>query len=109
MPTDRLERIRAMLTATPDDAFLNFALAQELRNRGDAPAAVTAFRHLRRLHPDYTGLYYHLAQLLVDRERPSEAEEVYTAGIALAERQRDLHALAELRNAYTNWSLEREG
>ncbi len=107
MPLDRLTKIRELLLAAPTDDFLLFALAQEQRNRGDARAAIEAFEHLREVNPGYVGLYYHLAELLAAHDEPARARSIYETGIEVAQRAKDRHALAELRNAYANWEIER--
>ncbi len=103
---DRLQRILEMLSNSPEDSFLLFALAQEHKNAGRVEESIAAFKKLRKLHPDYVGLYYHYAALLVDSQKNTEAEEVYQAGIAVAQKVGDQHALAELKNAFLNWQIE---
>ena len=107
MPSDRLPRLRELLRAQPGDSFLRFALARELQNAGELEPAVEEYARLRASDPDYVGLYFHLAATLDTLGRTDETEEAYRAGIAVAERRADAHALAELRNAYLNWQLER--
>lgn len=108
MPTDRLDRLRDLLREQPTDSFLRFALARELQNAGELDAAAEEYGRLRASDPAYVGLYYHLAAALGELDRDADADEVYRAGIAVAERSGDAHALAELRNAYLNWQLERD-
>ena len=105
---DRLQRITEMLSSTPNDAFLLFALAKEHKNAARADEAIAAFKNLRDQHPEYVGLFYHYAAVLADEERNSEAEEVYKAGIAVAQKAGDQHALAELKNAFLNWQIEQD-
>ena len=105
---DRLQRILDMLANSPTDAFLLFALAQEHKNAGRAEDGISAFKKLRELHPDYVGLYYHYAALLAESQMNAEAEEVYQAGIGIAQKVSDQHALAELKNAFLNWQIEQD-
>ncbi|MFK8056118.1 MAG: tetratricopeptide repeat protein [Saprospiraceae bacterium] len=105
---DRLQRILDMLTSTPTDAFLLFALAQEHKNADRPDEAIAAFKNLRDLHPDYVGLYYHYAAVLAESERNTDAEEAYKAGIEVAQKAGDQHALAELKNAFLNWQIEQD-
>lgn len=97
-----------MLREQPDDSFLRFALARELQNVGDLTAAVEEYEALRAADPAYVGLYFHLAAALAQLDRTPETEQIYEAGIAAAQRASDDHALAELRNAYLNWQIERD-
>lgn len=94
-----------MLADNPDDAFLTFALATELRNAGRLEAAVETFTALRERHPDYLGLYYHLGAVLLELGRVTAADEVFADGIARARRLGDHHTLSELQNIRTNASL----
>ena len=103
---DRLQRIRQMLAESPDDAFLRFAEAQELRKAGNLEDAAQKFEALRALVPAYVGLYYHLAAVYVELDNAAKAEEIYTTGIDVAQSEGDQHALAELRNAHMNWQLD---
>ena len=97
-----------MLADSPTDAFLLFALAQEHKNAGRTEEGIAAFKNLRDLHPDYVGLYYHFAALLADSQMNSAAEDVYQAGIAVAQKVGDQHALAELKNAFLNWQIDQD-
>ena len=104
--SQRYQQILALLAEQPGDAFLLFAKAQEERKAGQLDDAVASFEQLRAAHPDYVGLYYHLAALYGELEASDRADETYRAGIEVALRQNDRHALAELKNAYVNWQLE---
>jgi len=105
---DRLKRIQEMLSNTPNDPFLLFALAQEHKNAGRSTEALTAFKNLHERQADYVGLYYHYAALLAELDMNREAEEVYTSGMDVAQKAGDQHALAELKNAYLNWQIDQE-
>jgi len=54
------------------------------------------------------GLYYHYAALLAETDQNAAAKEVYEAGILVAQKVSDQHALAELKNAYLNWQIEQD-
>lgn len=103
---NRLAQLRALLEATPDDAFLGYALATELYRSGDHAAGIAAFEALRARHPDYVGLYYHLGAALAERGQREAADAVFADGIARARRLGDRHALAELQNIRLNVGLE---
>jgi len=105
---DRLARILEMLSNSPNDEFLLFALAQEHKNAGRTNESILAFKNLRTKHPDYVGLYYHYAAVLAVSSHDQAAEEVYKAGIEVAQKVGDQHALAELKNAFLNWQIDQE-
>jgi Flp pilus assembly protein TadD len=98
MPT-RLEILKSMVEQKPDDSFLRYGLAMELRNTGDLQGALHEFSELRRLNPDYTATYFHAGQTLERLGRLDEARETYTTGIEVAGRKGDQHARSELQGA----------
>ncbi len=95
-----------MLTATPADAFLNFALATELVNAGDLEGGRAAYERLRAEHPEYIGLYYHLGSTLLKLGRGAEADAVFADGIERARAAGDQHSLSELQNVRLNARLD---
>ncbi len=105
---DRLQRIREMLSATPGDAFLQYALATELCNAGDLAAGIAAYESLRSVHPDYLGLYYHLGATLLKIGRTADADVVFADGIARSRAAGDQHTLSELQNIRLNAQLDLE-
>lgn len=92
-----------MLKEQSNDAFLLFALAQELQ-KSDEAAALATYQDLHTHHPDYVGLYFHYAKLAAKTNEPL-AYSLYDQGLAIAQKQGDTHAHAELQNARTNLSL----
>ncbi len=99
---DRIPTLLGFLADDPEDAFTRFALAQEYAKRGDLEQSLGHYQALVREQPDYVGTYYHLGKLLEAVRRKGEAEQVYRAGIAVAERLRDAHSRAELNDALLN-------
>lgn len=104
--TSRLSQIESMLREQPNDPFLLFALAKEHEKNEEAKKAIIVFEKLRQLHPDYVGLYYHLAALYAETEQSNLAKTIYIQGIEVARKQNEHHALSELQNAYTNFQLD---
>lgn len=103
---DRLTKIKEMLVGSPEDSFLIFAYSKELEKLDDSEGALESYLKLRRLDPDYTGLYYHLGKLYESMNSPSKAIETYNEGIEICKKQSDFHALSELNNALINLELE---
>jgi hypothetical protein len=56
--------------------------------------------------PGYVGMYYHLGKLYEKMGEPELALEAYTAGINVAKKIPDFHALSELNNAKLNLEME---
>lgn len=95
----RLEQLQSLLTESPKDSFLLFALAKEFESQGDDSAARRQYDQLREADPDYIGLYYHLGKLLERQQDPVAAVAVYEDGIARARGAGDMHAMSELAGA----------
>ena len=96
---DRLELLKSYLAKTPQDSFLNHALALEYIKLGRDTEAITLFEELLRRDPDYVGSYYHLGAALERTGDPSGALAAYQRGMAVARQQRHNHALSELQQA----------
>jgi Tfp pilus assembly protein PilF len=97
---ERIEQIKAFLASSPDDAFLQHALALEYIKRGDDAEARRLFEAVLTNDPGYTGSYYHLAKLLERNGETAAAIEWYEKGMAAAKAAGDNHTLNELRAAY---------
>jgi tetratricopeptide (TPR) repeat protein len=99
MASNRLEALKAMLAAKPNDIFARYGLAMEYRNTGDLESAVREYRALMAAHPDYAATYLQAGQTLERLGRLEEARDVYRQGIAVTTRLGDHHARAELEAA----------
>ena len=64
MQTDRIEKLRDFLVASPGDPFLKHALALEYIKIGDDITARKLFEEILEADPVYIGSYYHLGKLL---------------------------------------------
>lgn len=97
---DRIEKIKEFLRATPNDSFLQHALALEYIKAGEDPTARTLFEEILKRQPDYIGSYYHLAKLLERTGDHELAISWYEKGMAAAKAAGDQHAYNELQMAY---------
>ncbi|MBK8444854.1 MAG: tetratricopeptide repeat protein [Sphingobacteriales bacterium] len=100
--TPRLQQLLSLQAAAPNDAFIAYAIAAEYSKSGDTAAAIVAFETLRRQHPAYVGLYYHLGKLYQQQENYEQARFIFEAGMQTAQSIGDSHALRELQAAYRN-------
>ncbi len=50
---DRTEQLRKFIAASPDDPFPRYALALELKGRGEAQSAAAELNELLQRAPDY--------------------------------------------------------
>lgn len=97
---DRIETLQQYLAASPDDPFLQHALALEWIKRGDDAQAKALFENILQKKPDYTGSYYHLAKLLERNGETGAAITVYEQGMAACKQAGETHAYNELQAAY---------
>lgn len=102
MNQDRIKKLQLFLAESPDDAFLNYALANEYVSIGNDNQAALIFEQLLAKHPNYSATYYHLGKLLERKDDKEAARVCYEKGIAVTQQNKELHALAELRSALNN-------
>lgn len=99
MEKTRVEVLREMLAAKPDDAFARYALALELAKSDQPGDAWEHFDYLLEHHPQYAATYYQAGMFLLDRGRRQEGKEVLTRGVEVTRRQGNSHAQSELERA----------
>ena len=93
---NRRQKIEAMLADDPQDTFLRYSLAMELRGEGDHPRSLAMLEELTRESPPCIPAFFMAAQQLVDLDRIDEARETLRSGIDQARSQGDAHAAAEM-------------
>jgi predicted Zn-dependent protease len=97
---EKIEKLRSFLSNSPEDPFLNHALALEYIKLGNDSEARRLFLNILTRDPSYIGSYYHLARLL---ERVGESENAkawYQKGMIAAKQSGDNHAFNELQAAF---------
>lgn len=97
---DRIAKLKELLQASPDDSFLQHALALEYMKMGEDNNARALFETILGRDENYIGSYYHLAKLLERMNAQTEAIVWYEKGMAQAKAMNDQHAYSELRSAY---------
>jgi tetratricopeptide (TPR) repeat protein len=95
----RLEKMRKLLEKAPNDAFLHYGVALELKNLNDFAGALTHLARTLEIDPGYLYAYYQQGQILELADRPDDAKPAYDAGIERAKSVGDQKALNELRAA----------
>lgn len=98
--SDRIARLKEFLKDSPNDSFLNHALALEYVKIEDDRAAKDVFEQNLAKHPDYVATYYHLAKLLERLNETKQALAIYERGMAIAKAANDMHSYSELQSAY---------
>ncbi len=96
---DRITKLKEFLLTTPEDSFLQHALALEYVKLGEDADARNLFQRILHREPDYVGSYYHLGKLLERQGLTADAVQVYETGMEVCKRVKDNHALNELRGA----------
>ena len=95
----RKDQILQLLSASPKDAFLRFALAKEWEQDGNDPEALAIYEGLAQDQPEYVGTYYHLGKTLERLDRPADAWKTYTRGMEITRELGEHHAMRELAGA----------
>ncbi|MBK8699536.1 MAG: tetratricopeptide repeat protein [Saprospiraceae bacterium] len=106
MENNRLNTLLAMYDPASPDSFVLFAIAKEYEYLGDIQTAILHFEKLRSADENYTGLYFHLADLYAKSGETTKAFEIYDQGITITRKLADHHALSELMNARQNLELD---
>ena len=88
--------LKEVLEQNPADAFARYGLAIEYSKAGQVEAALTEFKTLLELHPDYTPGYFMAAQTLAAAGRNDEARQMLDDGIRSAVRTGNVHAKTEM-------------
>lgn len=96
---ERMEKLKEMLVAEPDDSFLKHALALEYIKIGDMNKAEELFRSVLAHDPLYTGSYYHLGMICLNRGDHAEAVRIFRKGIEACTQTGNRHSRSELQSA----------
>lgn len=97
---ERIEKLKAFLKDSPNDCFLNHALALEYVKLGNDAEAQKAFEHNLQVDAAYVATYYHLAKLYERTGEQGEAIHTYEEGMKAAKAANDMHSYNELQGAY---------
>ncbi len=95
----RIKQIITFLNDSPEDAFLNYALAIEYIGLNETIKAKDIFDKLVTNHPRYSATYYHYGKLIQSEGEAEAAKVIFENGIKIAVENKETHAAAELRTA----------
>ncbi|MCC6685212.1 MAG: tetratricopeptide repeat protein, partial [Bacteroidia bacterium] len=84
MPQNRLEQLLKFLKESPDDDFLNYAIAIEYIGAGDLDKALELLINLKERNPEYLATYYQLGKILETKSENEKAHSIYLSGLELA-------------------------
>jgi len=96
---NKINKLRDFLQNTPNDSFLQHALALEHIKIGEDNEARKLFNHILDREPNYVGSYYHLGKLLERHNELEEAIIIYKKGMKNAKALKDNHSYNELQGA----------
>ncbi len=91
------EQLEKLLRAEPDDVFLNFGLAMELKKVNRTDEALARFDRVIQLDPTYTAAYYHQGNTLLSVGRNEEAKPILQAGVEASRQAGNPHAESEMQ------------
>ncbi len=94
---DRLEQLKQLAKAQPENALIHYALGLEWRKSGSPAEAVLCFRRVLALDPGYSAAYRELGRALQESGKPREAVRAFQQGIQIAEANGDLQTAKEMR------------
>ncbi len=98
--SERIDKLKSLLASSPQDSFLQHALALEYIKLGNDNDARVLFEAILARESSYTGSYYHLAKLLERNGLNDEAIKIYEQGMEACKMASDNHAYNELKAAY---------
>jgi tetratricopeptide (TPR) repeat protein len=96
---NRIDKLKEFLQATPNDSFLQHALALEYIKEDNDSEAKILFETILEREPNYVGSYYHLGKLLERNNNFAEAINIYKKGMLEAKAVKDNHSYNELQAA----------
>lgn len=96
---DRLSMLQQMARTKPNDPFVHYGLAMELKKQGRTDDARVTFEHLVEHHPSYVPTYLMYGNFLREVGLESDAAQIFDRGIAAAQAAGDEHAASELHAA----------
>jgi tetratricopeptide (TPR) repeat protein len=92
-----IEQIEKLLTAEPNDVFLNYSLAMEFAKLNRIDDSLAQFNRVLELDPAYCAAYYHQGKTYLEAGRHDHAKEVLQRGMAAARQAGDGHAEGEMQ------------
>jgi tetratricopeptide (TPR) repeat protein len=94
---DRLQMLKEMIVQDPNNQLARYGLGMEYSTRGEVDAAVSEFKNLVQINPDYANAYFMAAQALAKANRTDEAKQLLRQGITAAARTGNSHAQGEMQ------------
>ncbi|MCI0449233.1 MAG: tetratricopeptide repeat protein [Chlorobi bacterium] len=99
MENSRIDSLRKMLEADPQDSFARYALGLEYMSQNLLEQAKDTFEELRTMDPNYRATYYQLGKTYEMLGDEQSAKKIYEKGIYVSASQNDFHTKSELEQA----------
>ncbi|HEX8523980.1 MAG TPA: hypothetical protein VF669_17130 [Tepidisphaeraceae bacterium] len=99
MSSDRLEKLQGMLARKPDDPFLLYGVAMELKKLGEPAEALAYLDRVTGADPNYCYAYHQKGLIHESQGDVEAAKRAYRDGIEAAVRSGDEHARGEIEGA----------
>jgi len=104
----RIEELENLKDSSPDDPFIQYALAREYEKQSAIMQAILMYEHLVIHHPDYVATYYPYSKMLYNAGNRNAAIELMRKGIETGVRNKESHAVAEMQALLNQWIEEDE-
>jgi tetratricopeptide (TPR) repeat protein len=93
----RLEQLRKLADANPDDPLTHYAMGLEYLNLQQWTDAIVAFAKTLELDAQYTAAYYHKARAEIRADRRAAARATLQSGIECAKNGGDVKTEREMQ------------
>lgn len=93
----RIEKFTALLAQGQENALLRYSLGLEYLNLKEYSLAIENFSRAVALNPNYSAAWKGYGKALVGAQQWQQAMTVYTQGIEIAEKNRDLQSVKEMQ------------
>jgi len=100
--TSRKEQLEALLADDPNDTFLLYGLAMELRKESSFEEAKQHFDKLMASKPPYVPAFFMCGQMFAEQGKIDQARDVLRIGIDHARAQQNDHAAGEMAELLTS-------
>ncbi|MFY7733454.1 MAG: tetratricopeptide repeat protein [Bacteroidia bacterium] len=97
MQNNRLLKLQEMLAETPNDIFLNYALAMEYKGLSLFDKTIEQLNNVLLLDENHVASLYQLGVLLSERNENDKAILFLEKGIEIAKQRKDLKTTNEFR------------
>ncbi|MGD8452501.1 MAG: tetratricopeptide repeat protein [Phycisphaerae bacterium] len=94
----RLEQLRKLLEAAPDDPLAHYVLGLEHANLAQYDEAIAAFAGALAVDARYSAAYYHKAKAEIKAGRRDDARQTLTAGLEVARSAGDMKTAREMQD-----------